>query len=175
LVAIQKKAFAELARTPQVVPRAAKRATTKRATVCDGSGCPWYVNGYRNKKRQNGQIFYYFRRRLPCRARRYGWADVPKDHLRYIATPKGEPIGKKTLGRWFAEWCDAAGLPKRCRMHGLKKSAMCNIVLAGGTAPEMMAFSGHRDMRVAQGYIEKILGHQDLADAAITKLKRKRA
>ena len=57
----------------------------------------------------------------------------------------------------------------------MKKSALCNIVLAGGTAPKMMAVSGHKDMRVAQIYIEKILGHQGLADAAIAKLRTKRA
>jgi integrase len=102
-------------------------------------------------------------------------AAMPKEHLRFITSSKGEPIGKKALGRYFARWCTEAGLPKRCRLHGLKKSALCNIVLAGGTAPEMMAVSGHKDMRVAQIYIEKILGHQDLADAAIAKLRTKRA
>jgi integrase len=99
---------------------------------------------------------------------------MPKDHLRFIAAPKGGKIGKKTLGRWFAEWCDAAKLPKRCRLHGLKKSALCNIVLAGGTAPEMMAVSGHKDLRVVQVYIESIMGSQNLADAAIAKLRTKR-
>jgi hypothetical protein len=51
---------------------------------------------------------------------------------------------------------------------------MCNIALAGGTAPEVMAISGHKDMRVVQEYLDKVFKRPELADAAITKLRTKR-
>jgi integrase len=60
---------------------------------------------------------------------------MPKTHLTYVTTETGKPIAKKTLGRYFAQWCKEAGLPDRCRMHGLKKSSLCGLVLAGATAP----------------------------------------
>ena len=35
---------------------------------------------------------------------------------------------------------DEAGLPARCRLHGLKKGGMRRLAEAGGTAHELMAF-----------------------------------
>ena len=98
---------------------------------------------------------------------------MPKDGLAYITGDKGKPITKKHLGVMFARWCTEAGLPARCRMHGLKKSSLCRLVLAGATAPEFMAVSGHKDMGVAQKYIEKALKRPELADAAMAKLENK--
>lgn len=34
--------------------------------------------------------------------------------------------------------------PPRCRMHGLKKGGMRRLTEAGGTAHELMAFSGQK-------------------------------
>jgi hypothetical protein len=98
---------------------------------------------------------------------------MPKTGLAYITGESGRPITKKFLGAMFARCCDEAGLPKRCRMHGLKKSSLCGLVLAGATAPEFMAVSGHKDMGVAQRYIEKVLKRPELADAAFAKLENK--
>ena len=51
---------------------------------------------------------------------------------------------------------------------------MTEIVLAGGSAPELMAVSGHRDMRVAQEYVEEAFSRPELADAALSKVRTKR-
>jgi integrase len=99
---------------------------------------------------------------------------MPKDHLRFITSGKGEPITKKTFGRYFAEWATEAGLPKHCRLHGLKKNAMTQIVLAGATAPMLMKVSGHKDMAVAQKYIEEAFVGPELADEAFARLENKR-
>jgi integrase len=96
------------------------------------------------------------------------------DHLTYITSERGQPISKITLGHRFAKWATEAGLPKRCRMHGLKKSGCCERVLAGATAPEFMADTGHKDMRVAQAYIEKVFKRPELSDASYLKLRTKR-
>jgi integrase len=99
---------------------------------------------------------------------------MPKtDHLAYVVGDAGTPIAKKRLGALFARWCTESGLPKRCRLHGLKKSSLCRLVLAGATAPEFMAVSGHKDMGVAQKYIEKAIKRPELADAAMAKLENK--
>jgi integrase len=98
--------------------------------------------------------------------------EMPKMHLTYIVSETGKPISKITLGHRFAKWATEAGLPARCRMHGLKKSSLCSLVLAGATAPEFMAISGHKDMGVAQRYIEKAINRPELADAAMAKLQR---
>src|SRR6516162_2390996 len=60
---------------------------------------------------------------------------MPVTGLAYVTGANGQPIGKRTLGVYFRQWATEAGLPKRCRLHGLKKSGMTAIVLAGGTAP----------------------------------------
>jgi integrase len=98
---------------------------------------------------------------------------MPKTGLAYVTGDAGKPIAKKRLGALFARWCDEAGLPKRCRLHGLKKSSLCRLVLAGATAPEFMAVSGHKDMGVARKYIEKAVKRPELADRAFAKLENK--
>jgi hypothetical protein len=46
---------------------------------------------------------------------------MPKSHLTYIVTSYGKPRSKNGLGNDFAKWATEAGLPRRCRLHGLKK------------------------------------------------------
>src|SRR6516162_11832052 len=66
---------------------------------------------------------------------------MPKVHLTYIITAHGKPRSKYGLGNDFAKWATEAGLPARCRLHGLKKGGMRRLAEAGGTAHELMAFS----------------------------------
>src|SRR5499427_58469 len=49
---------------------------------------------------------------------------MPKQHLTYIVTAAGKPRSKSGLGTNFAKWVTEAGLPARCRLHGLKKGGM---------------------------------------------------
>ncbi len=48
---------------------------------------------------------------------------MPKVHLTYIVTAHGKPRSKYGLGNDFAKWATEAGLPARCRMHGLRREA----------------------------------------------------
>jgi hypothetical protein len=96
------------------------------------------------------------------------------EHLTYVHGQNGKPLSKGALGTYFRRWATEAGLPKRCRLHGLKKSGMVAMALAGATAPEFMAGSGHKDIRVAQQYIEKAFAQPELADEAFAKLRTKR-
>ena len=42
---------------------------------------------------------------------------------------------------------DAAGLPKRCKPHGLRKAACRRLAEAGCSANEIMAISGHATLK----------------------------
>ena len=49
---------------------------------------------------------------------------MPRAHLTFIVTAYGRPRSKNGLGNDFAKWATEAGLPARCRLHGLKKGGM---------------------------------------------------
>src|SRR5215472_16284813 len=95
---------------------------------------------------------------------------MPKVHLTYIITAHGKPRSKYGLGNDFAKWATEAGLPARCRLHGLKKGGMRRLAEAGGTAHELMAFSGHKTLTEVQRYTRDA-DRRRLADAAMAKLQ----
>ena len=94
---------------------------------------------------------------------------MPKEHLTYIVTAYGKPRSKNGLGNDFAKWATEAGLPANCRLHGLKKSGTRRLAEAGGTAHELMAFSGHKTLTEVQRYT-KDADRKKLADSAMAKL-----
>jgi integrase/recombinase XerD len=79
---------------------------------------------------------------------------MPKAHLTYIVTAYGKPRSKYGLGNDFARWATEAGLPARCRMHGLKKGGMRRLAEHGNTTHELMAISGHRTLSEVQRYTD---------------------
>jgi integrase len=95
---------------------------------------------------------------------------MPKVHLTYIVTAHGKPRSKYGLGNDFAKWATEAGLPARCRLHGLKKGGMRRLAEVGGTAHELMAFSGHKTLTEVQRYTADA-DRKRLADAAMAKLR----
>src|SRR4029077_14552861 len=50
------------------------------------------------------------------------------------------------------QWATEAGLPARCRLHGLKKGGMRRLAKDGNTAHELMAISGHKTLTEVQRY-----------------------
>jgi Phage integrase family len=95
---------------------------------------------------------------------------MPKTHLTYIVTAYGKPRSKYGLGNDFAKWATEAGLPARCRLHGLKKGGMRRLAEAGSTAHELMAISGHRTLTEVQRYTEEA-DKKHLADSGMAKLR----
>jgi integrase len=77
---------------------------------------------------------------------------MPKDHALYITNMHGAPRSVEGLGTAFAEWATEAGLPKHCRMHGLKKGGMRRLAESGVTAHEIMANSGHHKLSLVELY-----------------------
>ena len=91
---------------------------------------------------------------------------MPKAHLTFIVTAAGAPRSKRGLGNDFAEWTTAAGLPKRCRLHGLKKGKLTQLAEQGKTTHELMAVSGHRTLAELQRYTDAA-NYKRLADSAM--------
>lgn len=95
-------------------------------------------------------------------------AAMPKAHLTYIVNAWGKPRAKGGLGNDFARWATAAGLPKHCRMHGLKKGGLRRSAEDGATAHELMALSGHLSLKEVQRYTKDV-DRKHLADSAMGK------
>jgi integrase len=72
---------------------------------------------------------------------------TPSEHLTFLVTATGKPYGGNAFSEQFRNWCDAAGLPKRCKVHGLRKAACRRLAEHGCSANEIMAISGHTTMK----------------------------
>ena len=96
---------------------------------------------------------------------------MPKTHLTYIVTAYGKPRSKFGLGNDFAKWATDAGLPARCRLHGLKKGGMRRLAEAGNTAHELMAISGHKTLTEVQRYTVAA-NMKLLADSGMARCER---
>jgi len=84
---------------------------------------------------------------------------TPSEHLTFLVTATGKPYGGNAFSAQFRKWCDAAGLPKRCKVHGLRKAACRRLAEAGCSTKEIMAISGHATMK-------EIVRYTDAADQA---------
>ena len=72
---------------------------------------------------------------------------TPSAHLTFLTTTTGKPYGPNHFSETFREWCDAAGLPQRCKPHGLRKAACRRLAELGCSANEIMSISGHATMK----------------------------
>jgi hypothetical protein len=93
---------------------------------------------------------------------------MPRAHLTFIVTAHGRPRSKFGLGTDFATWAREAGLPDRCRMHGLKKAGMRILAEDGATTHELMAISGHKTLSEVERYT-KGADKRKLADQGMAK------
>src|SRR5215469_12498078 len=72
---------------------------------------------------------------------------TPSQHLTFLITATGKPYGGNAFTEQFRNWCDAAGLPHRCKPHGLRKAACRRLAEVGCSANEIMSISGHATMK----------------------------
>jgi integrase len=98
----------------------------------------------------------------------------PTKHLTFLHTKAGAPRSPKALGGDFRQWCDAAGLPKRCTLHGLRKGGARRLAEAGATAHEIMSITGHKTLSEVERYTKKA-NRERMAEAAIKKLSASRS
>jgi integrase len=97
---------------------------------------------------------------------------MPATHrLTYLIAPNGKPYSPEALGRRFAEWATAAGLPPRCRLHGLRKARTAQLASMGASTHQIMAVTGHKSVAEVQRYADKF-NRRQAADAAMALLAR---
>ena len=77
---------------------------------------------------------------------------TPSEHLTFLVTATGKPYGGNALSEQFRDWCDAAGLPQRCKPHGLRKAGLRRGAEDGWSANELAAWSGHASLREVERY-----------------------
>jgi integrase len=72
------------------------------------------------------------------------------------ATPSHDltflPFTSSAFGHWFREQCRAAGLPRNCAAHGLRKAACRRLAEAGCSANVIASISGHRTLKEVERY-----------------------
>jgi integrase len=94
-----------------------------------------------------------------------------KAHLTFLVTSHGKPFTAAGFGNWFRAAVDAAGLPKHCSAHGLRKAACRRLAEAGCSANQIAAVSGHATLREVTRYTAAA-DQERLADAAMPALGR---
>jgi integrase len=94
---------------------------------------------------------------------------TPSAQLTFIVTATGKPYGGNAFSEQFRNWCDAAGLPKRCSAHGLRKAACRQMAEAECRANEIMAISGHATLKELVRYT-KAADQAKLARTAMARM-----
>jgi integrase len=91
--------------------------------------------------------------------------------LTFLTTHRGAPRSPKALSGDFRKWCDAAGLPKRCSIHGLRKALLRQVADGEASPHEIMALSGHKSLSEAQKYTEEF-NRKKLARSGMAKRRK---
>lgn len=77
-------------------------------------------------------------------------AACPSGAPTFLATQYGTPYTKESLGNWFRDRCDEAGLPQ-CAAHGLRKAASRRLAEIGLSNQVIKSITGHTtDSEVAR-------------------------
>ena len=76
----------------------------------------------------------------------------PSHHLMFLVTAHGKPFTAAGFGNWFRDACNAAGLPKRCTSHGLRRAAATRAADRGATTTQLMAWFGWKTASEADRY-----------------------
>jgi integrase len=94
---------------------------------------------------------------------------TPNEHLTLLTTKTGKSYAPNDLSDEFRSWCDAAGLPGECSLHGLRKAAARRLAEAGCSAHEIAAITGHKSLKEVERYT-KSAEQLRLARQAVNKL-----
>jgi integrase len=72
--------------------------------------------------------------------------------LHLIGDKNGRPITAAGLTRFMKQAAAAAGLPDRCKPHGLRKAILRRLAEQGATAKQLAAVSGHKTLAEVERY-----------------------
>lgn len=108
---------------------------------------------------------------IPVHARlREMLATWPREHLMIFVTDRGAPFAPAGFGLFVAAAIDAAGLPDRCVLHGLRKAAARRLAEAGCSTKQIAAVTGHQSLQQIENYT-RAAAQRVLATAAIGRLE----
>ena len=79
---------------------------------------------------------------------------LPQKNMTFLLTDYGKPFAVAGFGNWFRDRVVEAKLPDGLSAHGLRKAACRRFAELGCGAPLIMAYSGHKNLKEVQTYIE---------------------
>ena len=86
---------------------------------------------------------------------------LPRDNLTFLVTDQGKSFSPAGFGNWIGDCVKKAGLrqgmakgEKGLASHGLRKAICRRLADAGCDALQIMAITGHRDIKQIMIYIE---------------------
>lgn len=95
----------------------------------------------------------------------------PRRHVTILAMEDGRGTSSAaSFGNFMADAIDAAGLPERCVLHGLRKAAARRLAEAGCSAYEIMAITGHATLAEVQRYCAAAQ-QKSLARSAVDRIE----
>jgi integrase len=102
---------------------------------------------------------------------------------RWLLDGNGNDFTESAFSHWFADMCDAAGLPRKtrpsgewvrlCTPHGLRKRCLTDMAERECTAHEIMSVSGHLTLKELERYT-RLADRARNAKAAMRKAARNR-
>ena len=91
------------------------------------------------------------------------------DHLTFLMTQQGKPFSPAGFTNWFVECAKEAGLPDGSTPHGLRKAAARRLAEAGCTPHQIMAITGHKNLKEVTHYTSAV-SQTALAEEAMKAL-----
>jgi integrase len=79
---------------------------------------------------------------------------LPQKNMTFLLTDYGKPFAVAGFGNWFRDRVVEVKLPEGLSAHGLRKAACRRFAELGCSAPQIMAYSGHKNLKEVQTYIE---------------------
>lgn len=76
----------------------------------------------------------------------------PSNGIYIIGDKNGRPVGSETLTTIIREAVEKAGLPARCKAHGLRKAMQRILAENSATTKQMQAISGHKSLQETERY-----------------------
>jgi site-specific recombinase XerD len=75
-----------------------------------------------------------------------------RGHSTILVTAYGEWFSVKGFGQMISAATREAGLPERCKAHGLRKAAARRLAEAGCSASEIASITGHKTLAEVERY-----------------------
>ena len=94
---------------------------------------------------------------------------TPRDHMVIVATQTGKAFSAAGFGNWMADAIANAGLPAKCRTHGIRKAAARRLAEAGCTAHMIKSITGHKSLKEVERYTDAYDREQS-ADEAMKRM-----